>query len=214
MEKHRLYGRQDTCRFVTHTIAPVPPACAHGRDCYPSLRMDSTTRRSVPILLRGLLDREALDHAWAEIQRALQGANNQPEILLVMDSEDGDVRPVLEFANKLAALKTPTAAKLYTVAGPPSLIALTAQRRQIVARGAFSLSIGMAGVEACELDETGRLKPEMRQVLKEFVTAFYARMKPGRGITPAEFNKFSAGGTLNFTPAQCAAAGIVEKIIP
>jgi hypothetical protein len=109
---------------------------------------------TVPILLSGYLDREALDHAWQEIERTMAVAPDDIEVLFVIASWDGELSPTLEFIRKLAAPRVRTATKIYWAAKAGALIALRTQRRQIVRAGTFCMGIGSVDIEFSELDES------------------------------------------------------------
>jgi hypothetical protein len=170
-------------------------------------------RSTIPVLLRGFLGRESLDQARAEIERATGRSGQEAELLLVISSEDGDIRPSLEFVRHLVHLKIPIAAKVYTAEGPAALIALTTQRRQIVSRGVVSINLGMVEIEASELDEAGALRQETHRLFKDYVDEVYSSVKRLAGISAAQLGKLSAGGSLRLSPSECLAAGIVERVI-
>ena len=163
---------------------------------------------TVPILIRGYLNEENLEHAWREIERTVL-RSSQVEVLLVIAAGDGDIPATLNFLRRLATLKAPTAAKIYWTGRQGALIALKTARRQMVSTGYFSISVGRVDIEASEFEEDGRLKPDSHRMIQEFVAEMSAAVRFIRFGS----STFYAGGEVRLSAAECLAAGIVERII-
>ncbi|GEM_PF-2573498 len=170
------------------------------------------------ILLQGYLTTEKLREAAREMARYRQlyeNDSNEPrgELSLVIASEGAVATEALALSDDMKSLFF-TTAKIYRAESAAALIALAAEKREMVRNGIFTISLGMAEVDSGTLITPEKVSDQVIEQAKQFRNKVFERLEHlGFPKTGPLMNKLLTQNQLSLTADECLKLGVVERII-
>lgn len=168
------------------------------------------------ILLQGYLTTNKLQEAQREMAfyRKIYGNDSsKPNLSLVIASEGGVAISALAFSDDMTSLFS-TTAKIYRAESAAALIALSAEKREMVRNGIFTISLGTAEVDSGTLVTPEKVPEQIIEQARLFRKKVFEKLEhSGFPKTGLLMNKLLTQNQLTLTAEECLHLGIVERII-
>ena len=169
------------------------------------------------VLLKGFLDRESIDEASREISVYL--AEGEKELILVIDSDGGNISPAIDFIKDLEKAEKSgilIRVRIYNAKSMAALIAIAVscrEYREVSKEAVIEFHRGTLQLEASDFDlKTGRIHPE---ILEQFVT-YNGILRASLGSKISDNQKlmaeFYASNWLRLSAEKCLELGLADKI--
>lgn len=164
------------------------------------------------ILLRGPVTEDSLARVWREIEYYKR--RDESDIVLVIDSEGGNGTKAIEFIEKVKNFGVNIAAKIYHAESAAALIALSVNKRDMVANGLLVIHLGSVQVESCDINYDCVIPPRFKVMTDEIRRTALGFLDEIGALKPSPYvDKLLATNRLTLTADECLKLGIVERIV-
>ena len=164
------------------------------------------------ILLRGTITEDSLGHVWREIE--YHKGRDESDIVLIIDSHGGNGTKAIEFIEKVKDFGVTISAKIYHAESAAALIALSANKRDIVVDGWLVIHLGSVTVESCDIGYDCVIPRHFKVMTDEIRKMALGLLDEIGALKPSSYvDKLLATNRLTLTAEQCLELGIVDRIV-